>query len=850
MPLTAGTRLGPYEIVGPLGAGGMGEVYRARDSRLNREVALKILPPELASDPSRRQRFEQEARIVAALNHPNIVAVYDVGEGYIVSELVDGESLRGAKFGLRKTIDIAVQIAEGLAAAHAAGITHRDLKPENILLTREGRVKILDFGLAKVHIAPAMASSETVTVRTDPGVVMGTVGYMSPEQVRGLEVDQRSDLFSFGVILHELLSGERPFRGDTAVEIMTAILKQDAPDLPETIPAGIRQVIAHSLEKEPRDRFQSARDMRFALAAMSQTGAAPVLAQKRRWPLWPVFVLFLLAIGVAAFIYLRRVPNTPEWSGMMLGGPEIATTVRVSPDGNLLAFLAMVDGQTQAAVMKPESGNWTVLTRDRSHGVAIQIAWSPDGTLLYYDRVTDVPSGIYSVPVLGGEERLVLENAGLLDTVRDGSLLVIRVNPARQRQLFRYWPDSGRLQEFAIEFQFFREMCRAFPDGTLAVAGGRTIGSGKPDWHLLVIDLGTGKVRRLSENLEDRMINAIAVAPDGKYVLAALPSGSLRRIVSIPISGAAPIRTLFTVHSDVWQLQYGPDGSIFANLVDRPMVLWRLTAHGGIPQEVKNFPPVTGSQYLTPGLSILSDGRVVIPAFVAGHTRLMVWEENKSLVPLIAGNEESAAPFSVTGPHQIAFAIGPEPRQTIGIADVATGRITRRIALAKGPISGLASSSDGKTLYCAAGGTVWAVSATGGDPRRIRDGESVMIDPAGRYLVVETAESERTHLFQVPLAGGPEREIPLDTSIPIFPIPISSGSISADSRMVLPLATRDSWFNPAGILDLASGRITQIPSSDRHDHPALVWLPDGRVLSLAVGIRANIWKFTPDGGAK
>jgi serine/threonine protein kinase len=237
MSLTPGTRLGPYEILAIIGAGGMGEVYRARDGRLKREVAVKILPLAAATDSSRRQRFEFEARTVAALNHPNIVAIYDVGAedgvSYIVSELIEGQPLRGSSLGLRKSLDCAVQIANGIAAAHAAGIVHRDLKPENIMLTRDGRVKILDFGLARLNAPPtADAATETLTVQTEPGLVMGTVGYMSPEQVRGKEADPRSDIFSYGVILYEMLSGHRAFHGDTAVETMTAILKQEPPDLP------------------------------------------------------------------------------------------------------------------------------------------------------------------------------------------------------------------------------------------------------------------------------------------------------------------------------------------------------------------------------------------------------------------------------------------------------------------------------------------------------------------------------------------------------------------------------------------------------------------------------------------
>lgn len=258
MPLNPGTRVGPYEIFAPIGAGGMGEVYRAHDTRLGRDVALKILPTEVAADPSRRSRFEQEARAVAALNHPNIVAVYDVGDGYMVSELVDGETLRSAKFGLRKTLDIAAQIASGLAAAHAAGIVHRDLKPDNVLITKDGRAKILDFGLARIRNSQSSAAEETMTVRTEPGVVMGTAGYMSPEQVRGLEADHRSDIFSFGVMLHEMLSGQRAFQRETAAQTMTAILQDEAPDLPRSVPGGVREVVLHCLEKNPANRFQSA----------------------------------------------------------------------------------------------------------------------------------------------------------------------------------------------------------------------------------------------------------------------------------------------------------------------------------------------------------------------------------------------------------------------------------------------------------------------------------------------------------------------------------------------------------------------------------------------------------------
>jgi eukaryotic-like serine/threonine-protein kinase len=242
MALTSGTKLGPYEIQSPLGAGGMGEVYRAHDTRLNRDVAIKVLPTAFARDPERLRRFRQEAEAVAALNHPNILAIYDFGEHegspYIVAEFLEGETLRerlrpGA-MPVRKAIESAEQIARGLAAAHDKGIVHRDLKPENIFVTRDGRVKILDFGLAKLTRPETTADAATLASQTEAGMVLGTVGYMSPEQVKGLTVDHRADLFNFGAILYEILSGNRAFHGETSIETMNAILKEDPPDLTVT----------------------------------------------------------------------------------------------------------------------------------------------------------------------------------------------------------------------------------------------------------------------------------------------------------------------------------------------------------------------------------------------------------------------------------------------------------------------------------------------------------------------------------------------------------------------------------------------------------------------------------------
>ena len=293
MALTPGTKLGPYEIQSPIGAGGMGEVYRARDSRLKRDVAVKVLPQALSLDADRLHRFEQEALATAALNHPNILAVFDIGtsEGspYVVSELLEGETLRervrSGAIPVRKALDHSLQIAHGLAAAHEKGIIHRDLKPENLFLTKDGRVKILDFGLAKlIQSEPsAQTSLRTVTHGTEAGMVLGTAGYMSPEQVRGIAVDARSDIFSFGAILYEMLSGKRAFHGDTAADTMTAILKEDTPDLTETnrnISPALERIVQHCLEKNPEARFHSASDIAFDLEHLSG------ISGTNCWPGW------------------------------------------------------------------------------------------------------------------------------------------------------------------------------------------------------------------------------------------------------------------------------------------------------------------------------------------------------------------------------------------------------------------------------------------------------------------------------------------------------------------------------------------------------------------------------------
>ena len=342
--LRPGTHLGPYEITGLLGAGGMGEVYRARDTRLGRDVAIKVLPAEFAGDPDRLRRFEQEARAVAALNHPNIVAIHDIGtyEGspYIVSELLEGESLRQrlavAPLPVRKAIELAVQIAQGLAAAHEKGIVHRDLKPENLFITKDGQAKILDFGVAKLatKLEPVEGAAPTVVGGTDPGIVMGTAGYMSPEQVRGLPVDHRSDIFSLGCVLYEMVQGRLAFPGDTTVDTIAAILTRDPEPLSgidREIPSVLSGIVGRCLEKSPEDRFSSAHDVALALALVAGTersvvaapvaAAARVLPRSRRsvWVAASIGVLGLVALAALAYLVIaRRAPPASRAPGKLM----------------------------------------------------------------------------------------------------------------------------------------------------------------------------------------------------------------------------------------------------------------------------------------------------------------------------------------------------------------------------------------------------------------------------------------------------------------------------------------------------------------------------------------------------
>jgi eukaryotic-like serine/threonine-protein kinase len=452
MPLAIGTKIGPYEILSPLGAGGMGEVYRARDTRLGRDVAIKVLPASMARDAERLRRFETEARAVAALNHPNILSIHDIGthDGapYLVSECLEGKSLRlelgDGPLPLRRTVEYGIEIAQGLAAAHDKGIIHRDLKPENIFITRDGRVKILDFGLAKL-VRPEAVSDEGATVENQPtsaGSVVGTAGYMAPEQVRGEPTDARSDIFALGTILYEMLSGQRAFRRDTSAETMTAILKEDPPEVSTTgklMSPVMERIVRRCLEKKPLQRFQSARDLAFNLESVSGVSSSSTMAHAaaaaasekhtgaRGLPLaLGALVLILILIAAAWMLGRRSAVAAPPSYHQLTFERGLVYTARFAADGRSIYYSASWNAQPLQLYStlpdSPESRPLNVLNSTLFATSAPELAISVGCK----DRYIGNCQGILGLlPVAGGSPREIADNVLSADWTADQSEMAV-----------------------------------------------------------------------------------------------------------------------------------------------------------------------------------------------------------------------------------------------------------------------------------------------------------------------------------------------------------------------------------------------------------------------------------------
>ncbi|MGH9460079.1 MAG: protein kinase domain-containing protein, partial [Vicinamibacteria bacterium] len=538
MTIETGTRLAHYQITGKLGAGGMGEVYRARDTKLDREVAIKVLPEKLSQDPERLSRFEREAKAVAALSHPNILAIHDFGKAggvsFAVTELLEGPTLReildGGGVPQRKAIEYAGQIAKGLAAAHDRGIVHRDLKPNNVIVTRDGRVKILDFGLAKL-MNMGMSEAPTRAPSSEPGtgagVILGTVGYMSPEQVRGEPADHRSDIFSFGAMLYELVTGERAFARETAAETMTAILKEDPPKLSGSgglfMPPGLERVTRHCVEKSPDERFQSAHDLAFALDAITQTsvvsGAFDLSAlpgRSRRQVSIPVAGLTAAAtllVGLlAGWVIFRSAPVEPLQYQRLTFQRGHVLSARFSADEQTVIYGASWEG-APPEIFTTQIG--TPGSRPLGFGWADLLSISPTGEMAvslnrHFTVGFETTGTLARVPLEGGAPREVLESVHDADWGPDGeSLAVVRTVEGRNRLEY---PIGNVL----YETDGWMSSVRVSPDGNLIAFNDHPV-RGDNVGPIAVIDLEGNKTILPGGGAPQGLV----WSPDGKEIWGA-----------------------------------------------------------------------------------------------------------------------------------------------------------------------------------------------------------------------------------------------------------------------------------------------------------------------------------------
>jgi Tol biopolymer transport system component len=667
-----GSTILQYQILEKFGEGGMGVVYRARDTKLNRIVAIKVLPPELVSDPGRKARFVQEARAASALNHPNIVTIHDIvsqdsGE-CIVMEFVEGQPL-AQLIALKENripdiLKLTAQIADAIAAAHTAGIIHRDLKPSNIMVTESGLVKVLDFGLAKLISGPPGPAGATITLpRTDPGMIVGTPGYMSPEQVRGQELDRRSDIFNFGLILYEMLAGMRAFQGDTSADVASAILKESPPDLPESVPAALRQIVAICLEKSPINRFESARDIGFALRALSTgtsiTGVVPkeeAAAPKDRPWKWGSRLAWgataATAVVFTALYFLGR-PEPLDLSAYkytpFATEADLETGGAWSPDGKSIAYLKNPGVRGQLFVRSLNSPIPTQLANDTT-GISVNPFWSPQGNRVYFinDRK------LWSVGVAGGTPLLALSDVDSAAALSpEGNALAFwRTEEREGKRMSSLWisspPGSPPRKYEPAPFEsegsgnpiFIRfapdgaKICLSevftnsvwlldWPDGPKAKA--RRIFPGHVfswapafDWmpnsrHLVMAingelwlgDTKTGKLRQATSS-ETGGLNNPSVSPDGQRIVYTVSNDDYN-IVEIPLDGSAPRPYLATSRderSPSWSLA----GDRMAYITKRSGKdeIWLRSASGDWERPIvtqADFPDGTDSAFFLMALS-------------------------------------------------------------------------------------------------------------------------------------------------------------------------------------------------------------------------------------------------------
>jgi serine/threonine protein kinase len=832
--ITVGDRLGRFEVLSAVGSGGMGEVYRARDPQLRRDVAIKVLAQEWSGDPVRQKRLEVEARAAARLSHPNLIAVHDFGlhEGcaFIVTELLQGETLREAlksrPLPTPKVIAYATQIASGLAAAHDAGIIHRDLKPENVFITRDGVVKILDFGVA-VLVEPDAATAGTATITVDGAElsrVAGTAMYMAPEQARGLRADHRSDIFSFGSVLYEMIAGVSPFRRDTVADTLSAILNEEPQELGDArVAPGLERIVRHCVEKKPEDRFQHARDLVFSLQTVSApTASLPPSPHRRAKQTALVLLGAIVAAAAATAGYLagtrNPVPVTPVANHgirRLTELPGLEEFPSISPDGRAVAFTSSVNGKRQIFVRLLAGGPSLAVTKDAADHQ--QPRWSPDGnSLVYFSAADDHEQGaIWAIPALGGPPRRVIASTGGADISRTGRLACFQLLDGKL-QLVTAALDGSDVRLVVVASAGYHRFPRWSPDSRWIAY---QKGDGVRD-DLFVVASSGGEPKRLTN--DRRVIGGLSWLPSSDGLLYAssrdntIPYLPSLRLWEVRLDGTEPRPRTTTdasyEHPDV----HGATGLVSAVRLQMRFNIWRFPFDGMALENVRQAQQVTHQtgQVLTPSPS--PDGEEI--AFLADHGgRANLWVMATRTGEL----------------RQITFET--DPNVAVGVPNWSPDGQSIAFVSSKG----LTGSEFG----------LWLVNPDGGNLRNlVKRGLGVAWSPDGRWVYY--SDTSAGALKKIPAAGGeamvvrqePTRNaIGLHESTLYFMIerPVINGRSEVEIRAASP------ENGPARLV----GRISPSRVAPwQIVNPALS--PDGQWLAMLLtdGFTTNIWALSTKTG--